>query len=130
MLPEEGQVVADGLLDLGEGQEVERGELDGGGGAEVVLDGGADVVVGEGQHAAVGVLDHEDLARAQQLLRDDDGPQRVLGASARVADHVRVPQLDPERRARVDPGVHARHWRQLAALTGTGTWWGDVIPTV
>ena len=52
-------------------------------------------------HAAVGVMDHQPLAGAEQLVRDDEGPDRVVrGATAGIADDMRV--------ALGEPGVFGR----------------------
>ena len=48
-------------------------------------------LVGEGLHAAVGVVDHEPLLGAEQLVGDDEGADGVIArAAAGVADDMRV----------------------------------------
>jgi len=88
------------------------------------LDAGLEVVIGEGEHAAVGVVNQDDLARAEQALADRQGPDLVIGDhAARVADHVCVALGQAENAVDVQPGVHASHHghvlgrrqRQLAA---------------
>jgi hypothetical protein len=83
----------------------------------------------EGEHAAVGVVDEDDLVRAEQPLGDGDGPDRVVGHHpARVADDVRVALGQAEHAVGVEPGVHAgQHqdvgggWqRQVALVEGGG----------
>ena len=51
---------------------------------------------GEELHAAVRVVDHEPLARAEQLVGDDQRADRVVArAAAGVADDVRVALVSP-----------------------------------
>jgi hypothetical protein len=48
-------------------------------------------LVGEEQHAAVGVMNDEELTRAEQLVGDDQGAERVIaGASSGVANDVGI----------------------------------------
>ena len=59
-------------------------------------------------HAAVGVVDDEPLLRAQQLVRDHEGPDGVVGrASPGVTDDVRIAFAEPGVLGGVQPGVHA-----------------------
>ena len=69
--------------------------------------------IGEGEHAAVGVMDHDDLARAEQLLGDDQRAERVAGQAAGVADDVGVALLQAERPGRDEPRIHAGDDRDL-----------------
>jgi hypothetical protein len=75
-----------------------------------------DVLVAERQHPAVGLADHEDLLGSEQVVRDHERPQRVVGDDARgVADDVRVALLEPEELGGVEARVHARDDCELAA---------------
>jgi hypothetical protein len=87
--------------------------------AGLLLDAGLELVVGEREHAAVGVVDEDDLACAQQPLADGQRADLVLGHHpARVPDHVRLPVGQAEDLVDVEPGVHAgdhrdpARWRQ------------------
>lgn len=60
------------------------------------------------------MVHNDDFSRAEELLRDDDGPQSVSGSTPGVADHMGRPQLDPQRLGRVQTGVHARYHGDLA----------------
>ena len=76
---------------------VAHGGLDAG----LLLDRGLEAVVGEGEHAAVGVVDEDDLRRAEQPLADGQRADLVLGDhAARVADDVRVALVQAEDRRR------------------------------
>jgi len=66
------------------------------------------------QHPAVGVVDQDDLVRAQQALRDRQRPEGVVGDDpARVADHVGLARAQPKDAVDVEAGVHACHHRHL-----------------
>ena len=72
-------------------------------------------VVGEGEHAATRVMNKDDLVGVQQVVRDDETPDHIVGHDApRVAQDVRVALLEPERGEHVETGVHARDDRQPA----------------
>jgi len=59
------------------------------------VDLGLQFVVGEGEHPAVGVVDEDDLARADQALGDGEGGDLVVGYHAPgVPDDVRVALLE------------------------------------
>ena len=79
-------------------------------------------VVGERQHAAVGVVDEDDLGRAEQPLADRQGPDLVVGDDAAgVPDDVRLAFLEAEDAVDVQPRVHARdHGDVLAGGSGSG----------
>jgi hypothetical protein len=50
-----------------------------------------DDFIGEEFHAAIGVVNDEKFARSQQLITDDQGPDRiVVRALARIANDMRV----------------------------------------
>ncbi|KAB8349427.1 hypothetical protein FH972_023454 [Carpinus fangiana] len=82
--------------------------------AQVLLDNALGIGVLEGQHAAAGVLDEDDLLRAEQLLRDDERAQGVACVAAGVADDMGVAELNAVRGRRVDACVHAGDWRTHA----------------
>src|SRR5215210_4393511 len=66
------------------------------------------LVVFKGEHPAVGVVDQDDLARAQQALRYDERPDLVVRNDAsRVAYDVRVALLETEHPENVQPRIHA-----------------------
>jgi hypothetical protein len=89
--------------------------------AGVRLDGRLEVVVGEGEHPAVGVMDQDDLAGAEQPLADGQGPDRVIGDhAARVADHVRLALGESEGRVNVQAGIHAGDNGHAAGGMGSG----------
>ena len=69
---------------------------------------GAHDLVGEGLHPAVGVVDDEPLARAEQLVRDHQRADGVVaGTAAGIADHVGVALREPGEFGRVKAGIHA-----------------------
>ena len=69
-------------------------------------------LVGEEQHAAVGVVNDEELTRAEQLVGDDQGAERVIaGASSSVANDVGISLRQPGVLGRIQTGVHARYNR-------------------
>ena len=74
-------VLVHALLEVRKLEEVDR--IDGvqGGVAGVGgLDARAELRALEGGHPAGGVVDHRDLARAEEALRDDEAPEGVLPA--------------------------------------------------
>lgn len=75
--------------------------------AQVLDDDGVALLVVECQHATVCVLDNDDLPCSEQVLRDDDAADRVLGAAPGVADNVGLADLDAELCGGVDTCVHA-----------------------
>ena len=65
---------------------------------------------------AVGVMDQQDLAGAELALADGQRADHVVGDHpARVSQHVRLADLEPEQAEDVDPRVHAGHDRQVLA---------------
>src|SRR5512139_2248393 len=99
------------------------------GGLEAAAQQLAHDVVGEGFHAAVGVVDDEPLAGAQQLVGDDQRADGVVaGAAAGIADDVGVALGEAGVLGRVEAGVHAgedgempaRGHRQLALVAKIG----------
>jgi hypothetical protein len=70
---------------------------------------GPEFVVGDGHQPAPGVLDQDDLGRAQQSLADGQRPDDVRGDDAAgVPEHVGVAVAQPEQSAWIQPRVHAR----------------------
>jgi hypothetical protein len=56
------------------------------------------------------------LLGAEELLRYDQGPDRVVGGAASgIADNVGIAFLETEELGRVEPGVHTGKNRDLAA---------------
>ena len=72
-----------------------------------------DLGIGVLENAAVRVMDDQHLARAQQVLGDDQGSKSIGGAAAGVADHVGVALLQPQEARGIEPGIHARDDRDL-----------------
>ncbi len=82
-------------------------------GLEAVGEQAADHLVGEELHPAIGVVDDEPLGRAEQLVGDDQRADRVVaGATAGVADDVRVAFAEAGVLRRVEPGIHAGQDRE------------------
>ena len=68
------------------------------------LDDAVDIRVAEGEHAAVRVVQQQDLLGAEQLLRDDQAAEGVLGsAPSGVANHMSVSNRESQGRLRVYP---------------------------
>ena len=60
------------------------------------------------QQAAVGVVDDDEFLRIEQVMRNDQRSQRVVGGDAAgVADHVRVAGMQAETVLEKDAGIHA-----------------------
>lgn len=60
------------------------------------------------QEAAIGVIDDDEFLRIEQVMRDDQRADRIVGGNASgVADHVRVAGTKPEAMFEQDAGVHA-----------------------
>src|SRR5215216_5599818 len=117
------------LLKVGEGLHGEVGLH-----AHLFVDLSFELVVGEGEHPAVGVVDEDDLARAEQALGDRQRTDLVVcNDPACVADDVRIALLQPEDLVHVEAGVHAgdhrnspgRRQRQGPLIEGLGV--GRVI---
>jgi hypothetical protein len=62
------------------------------------------------------MMNYDNLARAKELLRDDERANGVDGATARIADDVGVALLQAEEPRRVQPGIHADHNGDFAAM--------------
>ena len=65
------------------------------------------------EHAAIRVMDHDDLARAEQLLGDDQRAEGVTGEAPGIADDVRIAFLEAKRPRGNESGVHAGDDRDL-----------------
>src|SRR3954447_23199573 len=82
----------------------------------------AELVVREGEHPAVGVVDQDDLAGAEQTLADRQAAETVLrDHTSRIADHVGVALAEAEQPVGVEARVHARDDGQVL-----GGWQGEV----
>lgn len=55
------------------------------------------------------MVNNDNLARPQELLRDNNGAQGIDGAAAGVADDMGVALLKTEDTSRVQTGIHAGH---------------------
>jgi hypothetical protein len=83
---------------------------------QVILHTGPQLLVREGEHAAVCVMNHQDRVRAEQPLGDDERAQGILcDATAGVADHVGIAQVQAEEGERFEPRVHAGHDGEVAS---------------
>src|SRR6266851_1034986 len=144
MVADAGDVVEDGLLLIADGEPLDvftgagagafadvlealRGERRGfeARGEQVAHD-----VVGEEFHAAIGVVDDEEFAGAEQFVADDEGTDGVVaGAAAGVADDVSVAFGEAGILGGIETRVHAREngetargrQGELAFLTKIGT---------
>src|SRR2546425_2398401 len=71
-------------------------------------------LVSEEQHAAVGVMNDKELIRAEQLVRDDQGAERVIaGASSGIANDVGISLRESGVLGRIQTGVHTRENRKV-----------------
>jgi tRNA modification GTPase len=69
----------------------------------------------EGQHSAVGVVDDDELLRAQEVMRNDERPQRILCRDpACVTDNVCLARLESTNLFDRDSGVHTSQDGELA----------------
>jgi len=77
------------LLDINECVEMVRRK---GGGSGLILESREQIVILESQHPAVGVVDDHELSCAQQIVGDDQRPQRVFYRDTTgVSNHMNVP---------------------------------------
>ena len=79
-------VILDALVHIREGEELLVADVH----TQVRLDHARQDRVREGEHPAVGVVDDHDLGGGQQLLGDAQASDSLGGATACVADNVRV----------------------------------------
>ena len=86
-----------------------------GGGRKIVFEQIGDNLVGKQLHAAIRMMNDEPFTRAEQFVRDDQRPYRVVGgAAAGIANHMRVPFGEASVFCRIEPGVHAGEDRELS----------------
>jgi hypothetical protein len=111
----DGHVFVDALVDIGEREKVDAGGSFAGIRAEIFLQFVLEVVVGEGQHAAIGVMNDDDFAGTEQLVRNRQRSQRIGGTAASIANDVCVTFRESERFCRIDPRIHANEHGNLAA---------------
>ena len=105
------ELVTDVFFDVLEG--VEEGRSDGGG-SGAVLDLRAQILFGRVHQAAIGVVDDHDFLGAQQVMRDHQGAQGIVGDDAAgIADDVRITRFQAEGANR-KPRVHACQDGELA----------------
>ena len=72
-----------------------------------------ELVLAPGDHPAIGVRDHHQALDVEQVPRDHERRQDVVGdARAGIADDLRVAGLEPQHRERVDPRVDAGQHRE------------------
>jgi len=72
-------------------------------------------VVLESCHAAIGVIDDDELPRAQQVVRNNERPQCIFCRDpTRVADNVRLASLQPTKLFDRKSRIHTGQDRELA----------------
>jgi len=82
------ELVADVFVDVLEGEEEGGGD---GSGAGAVLNASAEVLLAGVHEAAVGVVDDHELLGAEEVMRDQEGAEGIIGDDAAgVADDVGV----------------------------------------
>ena len=80
-----------------------------------------------GDHPAIGVRDHHQALDAEQVPREHERRQDVVGdARAGVAEDLRVAGLEPEHRERVDPRVDAGQHGEAAGRAPVEAGRGEV----
>jgi hypothetical protein len=86
-----------------------------GGGRKIVFEQISDNLVGKQLHAAIRMMNDEPFTRAEQFVRDDQRPYRIVGgATAGVANHMRIALREPGVFCRIEPSVHAGKDRELS----------------
>ena len=89
--------------------------------AEIGAGARAQLLVGDSGESALRVLHDDDGVDAEHVARERQAAQHVVGhPPACVADHVRLAELQTERREHVDAGVHARDHREVAGRARVG----------
>ena len=79
------------------------------------------LLVGHAGEAALGVLHHHDRVDAEHVGGKGQTPEHVVGHSAAsIADHVCLPEVEPNDSKHVDAGVHTGDDGQAAPRTGGG----------
>ena len=105
------QLVANIFIDILEGVE-KRGSQSGG--PREILDSGSEILFAGVHQSAICVIDDHDFLGAKQIVRDEQGTQRVVCYyAACVADDVRVARFQAQRANR-KTGIHARQDREFA----------------
>jgi hypothetical protein len=105
------QLVADIFVYVLEG--VEEGGSDGGG-SGAILDSGAQILLGGVHQSTISVIDDHEFLGAQQIVRDDQGAQGIVGDDAAgVADDVGVSGLQAQS-ADGKAGIHTGQHGELA----------------
>ena len=67
------------------------------------------------QQAAIGVVDDDELLGIEQVVRNDQRPQRVIrGNPAGIADHMCISGLQSQAALKEDSGIHAGQHRHAA----------------
>jgi hypothetical protein len=100
-----GDLAANILLNVLEGVKV---RWDYGGNASLLLELVEELIVGKSDHAAIGVIDDDKFLRAQQMMGNDQGTQRVFGGDAAgVANDVGVASFEAEELLDAEARVHA-----------------------
>ena len=100
-----GDLAADILLNVLEGVKVRWGY---GGNASLLLEFVEELIVSESNHAAIGVINDDEFLRAEQVMRNDQGAQRVFGGdSSGVANDVGVASFETEKFFDGEARVHA-----------------------
>jgi hypothetical protein len=68
------------------------------------------------KQTAIGVVDNDELLRVEQVMRNNQGAQRIVGGyAASIADHVRVPWLQSQAAFKQNSGIHASQDSQAPA---------------
>jgi hypothetical protein len=79
----------------------------------------AQVLIAKGHQTAVGVFDDDDFFDAQQMVRQDERAEHILADNApRVANHVRLARLEPQRRFDLHLAASIDEW---PPMTGSQT---------
>ncbi|GAA2795572.1 hypothetical protein GCM10020219_078540 [Nonomuraea dietziae] len=103
--PDAGEVVAEGGVLVGHGVELQAAGVH-----AVLLGEGVHVGVGDLRHPAVGVRHHQHPLDSEQIHRQDEGTQDVVGdPGSRVAQDLGVTGPQAQQAEGVDAGVHAGH---------------------
>ena len=88
------ELVADIFVDVLKGEEEGGGD---GGGAGAVLNASAEVLLAGVHEAAVGVVDDHKLFGAEEVMRDEEGAERIVGDDAAgIANDVGVSGFEAE----------------------------------
>src|SRR5208282_2463486 len=81
--------------------------------AHLIRQVGPQFVLLHAQQSAVGVVDDDELLRVEQVMRDDEGANGVVGGDASgVANHVGIAGLQAQAAFEQDSGVPAGQYGQ------------------